>query len=245
VWQRPQEFQENWAAPPELIKLLQIQFALEFEGVATARYRNRVFTRWHSTFPEDRAFGAMEAISSSNFQGKNIFMDGSRAELQTEEEEKSALILMINQLKLSMKSEAPTRAILIIPDQGKSTSIELAKRKGFLEIATVNANSTLFRRRVHSTTEPRIFPRKFSIFLFSNQISWFYDPVTWIDYLKAIESWGRTYAQGQVQIPTETVRKFQEVKMPDRKARLPAKLAETRQHPGPIVLVDGLPYHRI
>ena len=69
-------------------------------------------------------------------------MDGSRAELQTEEEEKSALILMINQLKLSMKSEAPTRAILIIPDQGKSTSIELAKRKGFLEIATVNANST-------------------------------------------------------------------------------------------------------
>jgi hypothetical protein len=41
----------------------------------------------------------------------------------------------------------------------------------------------------------------------------------------------------------ETIRKFQEVKMPDIKARLPAKLAETRQHPGPIVLLDGLPYH--
>ena len=179
-----------------------------------------------------------------SFWGQNMFIDGSRAEIgNAEGEQKSTLKSVISQLRLSMKSEAPTRGVLILPDREKSTDIECAKRMGSGNC--VNANSTLFRRPSPQSgaTEPRVFPRKLSIFLFSNQISWIYDPVKWADYTKAIESWGRDHAQGQVQIPMETVRKFQEVKMPDIKARLPAKLAGTRQYPGPIVLLDGLPYH--
>ena len=175
-----------------------------------------------------------------------MFADCSRNEIKrTEGNQESTFNYLVNQLKLSRKSEAPTRAIVIIPDREGSTDIECVRRAGFLEIARVGANSTLFH-----TTSPhpgsiktRLFPRKFSIFLFSNQISWLYDPVSWTTYVHAIESWGRDYAQGQVQIPMETGRKFQEVKMPDVKARLPTKLAETRQPPGPIVLLDGLSYH--
>jgi ribonuclease HI len=237
-----------WGTPPDLVQLLRQHFALETDAMADALHRQRSLTNWFSPYEEDTLFGASTDFLKHDLSGQNYFINPPfSGKVQTINGPTHIIKAIIEALVLTNKSPAPTRAVLIIPQLGGAQDgnefIDLARKAGLLEIARVQAGNFRFvapQSFLRDTpVQPGAYRLGVSIFLFSNQTSWLYDPVNWHDFVEDMTRWAAQNMHDKVIIPPATTLKFSERLMPEGMARTPSKQAGTCSSTSPITLLDG------
>lgn len=232
--------------PTSLVQLLQRHFSLETDGMADALHRQRSLTNWFSPYEEDTLFGATVNILNRDLSGQNYFINPPfSGKVETKNGAAIHIIkAVINNLKLTHKNPAPTRAILIIPQLSGAYDgnefVEYARQAGLLEITSFRADNFRFvapQSFLHDRPlQPGAYRYGVSIFLYCNQTSWLYDPVDWHEFAKDITTWCEQNRQEKPHFPATTVLKFAERVMPEGMA---AGTNVSKDSSNPITLFDG------
>ena len=117
-------------------------FSLEVEGMGDVLHHSRHLQEY-SRYQEDQAFGAKHNFFKQDLRGKNTNINSPFNTF----EDKQNLIEKVIKISESLRSNLPTRVILLIPIfEGKIGQLyeTQAKNSRFLEIATFPKNSFSF-----------------------------------------------------------------------------------------------------
>jgi hypothetical protein len=238
-----------WGTPTSLVQLLQRHFSLETDGMADALHRQRSLANWFSPYEEDTLFGATANILNRDLSGQNYFINppfSGKVEAKMGAA-RHIIKVVIDNLKLTHKNPAPTRAVVIIPQLSGAHDgnefVEYARQAGLLEITSFRAGSFRFVAPQSflqgKPLQPGAYRYGVSIFLYCNQTSWLYDPVDWQDFTRDITKWCEQNMQEKPHFPAATVLKFAERIMPEGMARSPKGTSISKGPANPITLLDG------
>jgi len=202
------ELERWWTTPPSFLKILQKRFSLEVEGISDALHHSPHLRKWYSPYQSDKCFGANYNLMAHPLEGENIFINAIAIP-------EDFIGKTVDHVLSSLRTDKPTRAVLLLPMTPQIQHILEPKKKGskVLEIATFLAGSFPLIAPDQFLINPLIEPKRFTgsvgLFLAANRASLKIDPIDWEQAIEEIIEWSKLN-KTRVQVCESTLLKFQQ-----------------------------------
>jgi hypothetical protein len=164
---------------------------------------------WYSPFESDKNFGAKHNFFAQNLEGKNTYVHPTFHDGHLLEK-------IIDKIVGSLRTDKPTRVILLIPIatvHGKDT-----KDSRLIEIATFHSFPYVSPDSYRTKRPPSYCSEKVGLFLATNRASLKLDPIDWGNVVEEIMAWS-IHNSAHVAICNTSKEKFQQRILPSYSPR--------------------------